>query len=112
MAEYNPEDLIGRSFLLPPNQKGECHQALIKQKVIEISDQLDTHQNEQVNKINLLLDVGQGRSKAIMLYNQALNYLEKAQQEDDSLYKFRAITNHHGPLKPNDPNYNMVAFTV
>ena len=23
MAEYNPEDLIGRTFLLPPNQKGE-----------------------------------------------------------------------------------------
>ena len=23
MAEYNPDDLIGRTFLLPPNQKGE-----------------------------------------------------------------------------------------
>ena len=25
IAEYNPEDLIGRTFLLPPNQKGEHH---------------------------------------------------------------------------------------
>ena len=73
---------------------------------MELSGQLDTDHNEHVNKINLLLDVGQGRSQAIMSYNQVLNYLEKAQQEDDSLYKFRAITNHHGPLKPSDPNYN------
>ena len=25
MAEYNPDDLIGRTFFLPPNQKGERH---------------------------------------------------------------------------------------
>ena len=29
MAEYNPDDLIGRTFLLPPNQKGERHRASI-----------------------------------------------------------------------------------
>ena len=32
MAEYNPDDIIGRTFLLPPNQKGERHRASIKQK--------------------------------------------------------------------------------
>ena len=41
MAEYNPDNLLGRTFVLPPNQKGERHRALIKQKVIEISDKLD-----------------------------------------------------------------------
>ena len=35
-----------------------------------------------------------------------MHYFEKANQEDDSLYKFRAIKNHHGPLKETDPNYN------
>ena len=30
MAEYNPDDLIGRTFLLTPNQKGERHRASIK----------------------------------------------------------------------------------
>ena len=43
--------------------------------------------------------MGQGRSQAIISYNQVLNYLEKENQEDESLYKFRAITGHHGPLK-------------
>ena len=62
--------------------------------------------------MNLLLDVGQGRSQAIMSYNQVLNYQEKAHQEDDSLYKFRAITNHHGPLKPSHPSYNGSLYNV
>ena len=112
MAEYNPEDLIGRTILLPPNQKGEHHRALIKQKVIELSDHLDSTHDKNVNKINLLLDVAQGRSKAILSYNQVLNCIEKAHQEDDSLYKFRAITNHYGPLKPSDPGYNGSLYNV
>ena len=94
MAEYNPDVLIGRTFLLPPNQKGERHRAPIKQKVIEISHKHDEDQNTMVDNINFLLDVGQGRSQAIISYNQVLNYLEKSNQEDESLYKFRAIRDH------------------
>ena len=41
-----------------------------------------------------------------------LNYLEKENQEDESLYKFRAITDHHGPLKKTDPNYNGSLYNV
>ena len=44
MAEYNPDNLIGRTFLLPPNQKGEKHRGSIKQKVIEASQKLDEDQ--------------------------------------------------------------------
>ena len=61
ITEYNPDDLIGRTFLLHLNQKGERHRASIKQKVIEISEKLDADQNPVVDNINFLLDVGQGR---------------------------------------------------
>ena len=47
-----------------------------------------------------------------MSYNQVFNYLEKAHQEDDSLYKCRAITNHHGPLNKGDPKYNGSLYNV
>ena len=65
-----------------------------------------------VDNINLLLDVGQGRSQAIISYNQVLNYLEMEIQEDESLYKFRAIIDHHGPLKKDDPNYISSLYNV
>ena len=112
MAEYNPDDLLDRTFLLPPNQKGDRYRASIKQKVIEISDKLDEDHDTMVHNINFLLDVGQRRSQAIISYNQVLNYLEKENQEDESLYKFRAITDHCGPLKKSDPNYNGSLYNV
>ena len=59
-----------------------------------------------VDNINFLLDV------AIISNNQVLNCLEKANQEDDSLYKFRAITKHHGPLRKSDPIDNGSLYDV
>ena len=56
--------------------------------------------------------MGQGRSQAIISYNQVLNYLEEDNQEDESLYKFRAITDHHGPLRKSDPNYHGSLYNV
>ena len=73
---------------------------------------VDEDQNAMVDNINFLLDVGQGRPQAIISYNQVFNYLEKESQEDESLYKFRAITNHLVPLKKNDPNYNGSLYNV
>ena len=73
MAEYNPDPLIGRNFLLPPNQKGERHRASIKQQVIEISKKLDEDQTAMADNINFLSDVGQRRSQTIISYNQELN---------------------------------------
>ena len=66
MAEYNPDYLTGRAFLLPSNQKGERHRASTKQKVTEIFDKLEEDQNTMVDNINFLLDVGQGRSQDLI----------------------------------------------
>ena len=44
MDEYNPDDITGRTFLLPPNLKGERHRASIKQKIIEVTQKLDKDQ--------------------------------------------------------------------
>ena len=32
MVEYDPDDLIGRTFLIPPKQKGERHRASINKR--------------------------------------------------------------------------------
>ena len=79
---------------------------------MEISQKLDEDQNAMVDNINFLLDVGQERSQAIISCNQVLNYLEKENQDNESLNKFRAITDHHGPLKKDHPNYNGSLYNV
>ena len=111
MAEYNPDDLIGRAFLLPKNQQGERLGATIKRKVIETSKLLDDQHDNAINKINFHLDVGQGRAEAIMSYVQILDHLDHQEQQED-LYKFRAITGHQGPLSPQDENYKGSKYNV
>ena len=98
MAEYNPDDLIGRTFLLPKNEQGERLRATIKRKVIETSKLLDDQHDNAIDKINFHLDVGQGRAEAIMSYVQILDHLDQQEQQED-LYKFRAITGHHRPSR-------------
>ena len=112
MAEYNPDDLIGRTFLLPPNQKEKGIEHLSNKKVIEVSQKLGTDQESMAENINFLLDVGQGRSQAIISHNQALSYLEKENQDDEILYKFRAITGHQEPPDTDDPNYKGSLYSV
>ena len=104
MAEYNPDDLIGRTFQLPKNEQGERLRATIKRKVTETSKLLDDQHDNAIDKINFHLDVGQGRAEAIMSYVQILDHLDHQEQQED-LYKFRAITGHQGPLSPQDENY-------
>ena len=107
MTEYNPDDLIGRAFLLPQNEQGERLRATIKRKVIETSQHLDDEHDNAIKKINFHRDVGQGRSEAIMSYVQILDHLDQ-QEQYDTLYKFRAITGHQGPLSPQDEHYKAV----
>ena len=66
MAENNPDDVIGRTFLLPKNEQGERLRATIKRKVIETSKLLDEQHENAIDKINFHLDVGHGRAKPIM----------------------------------------------
>ena len=75
MAEYNPDDLIGRTFLLPKNEQGERLRATIKRKFIETSKHSDDQHDNAIEKINFHLDVGQGRAEAIMSYVQILTIL-------------------------------------
>ena len=111
MAEYNPHDIIGRTFLLPKNEQGERLTATIKRKVIETSKHLDDQHDNAIEKINFHLDVGQGRTEAIMSYVQILDHLDHQEQHED-LYKFRAITGHQGPLSPQDENYKGSKYNV
>ena len=39
MPTFDPSDLIGRTFLLPPEENGERHRAKVTRQVVEIVDQ-------------------------------------------------------------------------
>ena len=106
MANIDIPNLLGRSFLLPPEDNGECHMA----KIIDIDDHGQT-----LEDIKFKLKINKDQAEEIMSYNQLMDYIQKgtdAEQDPDSLFKFRDIVAHQGPLESTDPNHKGSKYNV
>ena len=110
---FNPDDLVGRTFLLPPGDNGERLRAKVTRKVVEDIEQAD---GGRVQKLSFILGLGNGKLEEIISYNQFVDHLEAAANDDkkisDDLFKFRALIGHQGPLKPTDPNWKGCKYNV
>ena len=82
MPTFDPSDLIGRTFLLPPEENGERHRAKVTRKVVEIIDQED---GQRVENINFILDIGNGKAIAAKL--MAFYWIQSASNLSDMLSK-------------------------
>ena len=106
MSEFAPDNLIGRTFLRPPQENGERLRAKVTKKVVE---EIEAADGNRIPNINFILDIGEGKVDEHISCNQLLDHLEQADEQDNSmdqeLYRFRAIIGHEGPLKATDPNW-------
>ena len=113
MPTFDPSDLIGRTFLLPPDENGERHRAKVTRQVVEIIDQ---DNGQRIGNINFILDIGNVKAEELISYNQLLEHLENAQDHgmgmDQELYRFRAIIGHQGPLLASDPDWKGSKYNV
>ena len=106
MANIDIPNLLGRSFLLPPQDNGERHMA----KIIDIDDH-----GQPLEDIKFKLKINKDQAEEIMSYNQLMDYIQKgtdAEEDPDSLFKFRDIVAHQGPLESTDPNHKGSKYNV
>ena len=93
MTNIDIPNLLGRSFLLPPEDNGERHMA----KIVDIDDH-----GQPLEDIQFKLKTSKDQAEEIMSYNQLMDYIQKgtdAEEDPDSLFKFRDIVAHQGPLE-------------
>ena len=113
MPEFGPDDLIGRTFLLPPQENGERMRTKETKKVVQ---EIEAQDGNRIPHINFKLDIGVGKVEELITYNQLLDHLEQAEEQDNytdqELYKFRAILGHEGPLKASDLNWKGSKYNV
>ena len=113
MPEFDPDNLIGRTFLLPPQENGERLRAKVTKKVVE---EIEAKDGNRIPNITFILDIGEGKVEELITYNQLLDDLEQADEQDNSmdqeLYRFRAIICHEGPFKATDPNWKGSKWNV
>ena len=89
MANLDIPNLLGRFFLLPPEDNGERHMA----KIIDIDDH-----GQPLEDIKFKLKINKDQAEEIMSYNQLMDYIQKG-TDPDSLFRFRDIVAHQGPLE-------------
>ena len=70
LPTFDPESLIGTTFLLPPEENGERQRAKGTRKVVEVMDQEDGHRLESINSI---LEIGNGKVEELISYNRLLD---------------------------------------
>ena len=106
MANIDIPNLLGRSFLLPPEDNGERHIA----KIIDIDDH-----GQPLEDIKFKLKINKDQGEEIMSYNQLMDYIQKgtdAEEDPDSLFRFRDIVAHQSPLESTDPNHKGSKYNV
>ena len=106
MTNIDIPNLLGRSFLLPPEDNGERHMA----KIVDIDDH-----GQPLEDIKFKLKIHKDQAEEIMSYNQLMDYIQKgtdAEEDPDSLFKFRDIVAHQGPLESTDPDHKGSRYNV
>ena len=113
---FDPEDLIGKTYLMDPEDNGERHRAKIVKKVVEMEQ--DAQDGLQVlGKTKFLVNIeGSDKPDQIVDYNLVLDNINK--QLDDNpdsseiYWKFKEIVAHQGPLQSNHPDYKGSTYNV
>ena len=74
MANIDIPNLLGRSFLLPPEGNGERHMA----KIIDIDDH-----GQPLEDIKFKLKINKDQAEEIMSYNQLMDYIQKGTDAEE-----------------------------
>ena len=95
MPEFDPSDLIGRTFLKPEDNNKNKHRARVAEIIYDTTEDL-------AKKINIKLEVGEEKAHEIISYNKLLDYIEQDNYANDlgneGLFQYREIIGHQGPL--------------
>jgi transposase InsO family protein len=107
MVHVDTSELIGKTFLLDPQEDGTRHRA----RIVEM---LDDHQYSNANSkehVRFRLSVNDAKYEEIMSYGELLAHINK-DEEQEVLWRYKRILGHQGPLAPDDPSYNGSTYNV
>ena len=107
MATIDFNDMIDRTYLTPPETDGTRR----RMKIIQQLDTLDEAINSDPMMVRFKASNSDETITDIITYQQLLDKVE-AQDGDNDEWRFTAIINHQGPLKPHDSNYKGSSWNV
>ena len=108
MVVVDPEDLVGRTFLLDAQEDGQRFRARIVEHIKDHESALKQSNDHHKFRIS----VNDDEYEEVISYNQLLDFIEKNTENDSIVWRFKRIVGHQGPLKPSDPQYKGSKYNV
>ena len=94
------DNLIGRTFLMLPQEDG----TRLRAKIVERLEQMDREVMNQPDMIKFRCSVNDGQYEEIMAHNDIIDRIEQDETQE-GVWKFKSIDGHQGPLTKNDKAY-------
>ena len=107
MPVVDPNDIVGCTFLMTPQEDGQRFRA----RIVRAIEDHERHLARDEDRLHFLCSVNDDQFEEVMSYNDLLASLE-ADGETDIVWKFRRITAHQGPLTPKDKDWNGSKYNV
>mmetsp|Transcript_5060 Transcript_5060/g.7746 ORF Transcript_5060/g.7746 Transcript_5060/m.7746 type:complete len:562 (-) Transcript_5060:1187-2872(-) len=104
----DPEALIGKTFLMDEKEDGHKHQA----RIIRAIQDYNYNLKQDPTHIQFLCSVNDDEYEEAIAYADILRYIEKDSEQEETLWKFKRIVAHEGPLRTNHPNYKGSRYNV
>ena len=98
LPTIDPELIVGKTFQLPPDPKGNITELTAVEMITQYED--DVYKNPE--HVKFRCTIGDKEYADLISYTKVLDYLE---DDTNRVYNFRKIITHQGPLKKGDADY-------
>ena len=93
MPVLNTSDIIGRTFLIPPQEYGQNFRV----HIVKMIDNHKTKLEKDPDHTQFICSVYDYQYIDIMSYNDIISHITK-QEDENIVWKFKRIVSHEGPL--------------
>ena len=97
----SPEDLIGKTFLLDPNEDGTVNRA----RIVELLEDFESKLDDNPTRIKFKIAVGKDKLNDMITYAKLMDYLQRDEESPPIYWKFKRIISHQKVAR-NHPDYN------
>jgi hypothetical protein len=93
---------------MDPKEDGQHHHACIMEFIQDHEHDLKLSDDHHMFRISINDD----KYEEIIKYNELMDFIEKNEENDDIVWRFKHIVGHQGPLICTDPNYKGSKYNV
>jgi hypothetical protein len=104
----DPQELLGHTFLMDTQEDGQRFCA----RIVECISDHESNVRRSDDHVKFRISVNEDEYKETITYNELLDFIEKNQENDAIVWRFRHIVGHQGPLLWHDKDYNGSRFNL